>query len=193
MRIVLETRRLVLSELSLADLDFVAAMTGAPWVMRYYPKRLNREEAAAGIRQQLDRYARDGIGAWLAREKSSGRAVGRVGLMRRPVNGVVETEIAWMIHRPYQRCGYASEGAAACRDHALTALALPLVEPGGLMLTCSCSGLMPLDEFQKTVSAAAPPGRRVQILESRGAAPDHPVATDCPETAYLKALWLRVE
>lgn len=127
MRIVLETRRLVLAELSLADLDFYASMTGDPWVMRYYPKRLSREEAAAGIRQQLDRYARDGIGAWLAREKSSGRAVGRVGLMRRPVNGVVETEIAWMIHRPYQRCGYASEGAAACRDHGLTALALPRV------------------------------------------------------------------
>ncbi|MGC1272508.1 MAG: class I SAM-dependent rRNA methyltransferase [Planctomycetaceae bacterium] len=75
----------------------------------------------------------------------------------------------------------------------LNRLAIPLVEPGGLMLTCSCSGLMPLDEFQKTVAAAAPPGRRVQILESRGASPDHPVGTDCPETAYLKSLWLRVE
>ena len=75
----------------------------------------------------------------------------------------------------------------------LNRLALPLVEPGGLMLTCSCSGLMPLDEFQKTISAAAPAGRRVQILETRGAAADHPVGTDCPETAYLKALWLRVE
>ncbi|MDQ3329596.1 MAG: class I SAM-dependent rRNA methyltransferase [Planctomycetota bacterium] len=75
----------------------------------------------------------------------------------------------------------------------LNRLALPLVEPGGLMLTCSCSGLMPLEEFQKTISAASPAGRRVQILETRGAAPDHPVGTDCPETAYLKALWLRVE
>ena len=75
----------------------------------------------------------------------------------------------------------------------LNRLALPLVEPGGLMLTCSCSGLMPLEEFQKTISAAAPAGRRVQILETRGAAADHPVATDCPESAYLKALWLRVE
>lgn len=75
----------------------------------------------------------------------------------------------------------------------LNRLAMPLVEPGGLMMTCSCSGLMPAEEFQKTISAAAPPGRRVQILESRGAAPDHPVGTDCPETAYLKALWLRIE
>ena len=47
--------------------------------------------------------------------------------MRRAVNGVVETEIAWMVHRPYQRCGYASEGAAACRDYGLAELALPRV------------------------------------------------------------------
>jgi 23S rRNA (cytosine1962-C5)-methyltransferase len=75
----------------------------------------------------------------------------------------------------------------------LNRLALSLVAPGGLMLTCSCSGLMPPEEFRKTVSAAVPPGRRVQILDARGAAQDHPVGTDSPETAYLKALWLRVE
>lgn len=127
MRIVLETHRLALSELSMADLDFYASMIGDPHVMRYYPKTYNREEAAAAIRQQMDRYVRDGIGAWLARDKSSGRPVGRIGLMKRPINGLIETEIAWMIHRPYQRCGYASEGAAACRDYALGTLGLPRV------------------------------------------------------------------
>ncbi|MGC1272506.1 MAG: GNAT family N-acetyltransferase [Planctomycetaceae bacterium] len=127
MRIILETRRLVLGEMSLDDLDFIAAMTADPFVMRWYPKRLSREQAAAGVRQQLDRYARDGIGAWLAREKSTGRPIGRIGLQTRPVNGVVETEIAWMIHRPFQRCGYASEGGAACRDFALTTLILARV------------------------------------------------------------------
>jgi len=127
MRIVLETRRLVLSELSLADLDFVASMVADPYVMRYYPKTYNRAETAEAIRQQMGRYVRDGIGAWLAREKSSGRPIGRIGLMRRAVNGVVETEIAWMVHRPYQRCRYASEGAAACRDYALGTLAAPRV------------------------------------------------------------------
>ena len=40
---------------------------------------------------------------------------------------MVETEIAWMIDRPYQRCGYASEGAVACRDYALGTLAAPRV------------------------------------------------------------------
>ena len=156
MRIVLETRRLVLGEMSLDDLDFLAAMTADPFVMRFYPKRLSREEAAAGIRQQLDRYARDGIGAWLAREKSSGRPVGRIGLMRRSVNGVVETEIAWMVHRPYQRCGYASEGGAACRDYALTTLGLPkviaLVRPENLP-SCGVAEKLGMARVDRTVIA----------------------------------------
>jgi 23S rRNA (cytosine1962-C5)-methyltransferase len=71
-------------------------------------------------------------------------------------------------------------------------LALQLVAPGGLLLTCSCSGLLPAEEFLKTVCAATPPGRRLQILHRSGAGPDHPVAGDCPETEYLKALWVRV-
>jgi 23S rRNA (cytosine1962-C5)-methyltransferase len=37
-----------------------------------------------------------------------------------------------------------------------------------------------------------PPGRSLQILAKTGAAPDHPVAADCPETEYLKAVWMRV-
>jgi 23S rRNA (cytosine1962-C5)-methyltransferase len=71
-------------------------------------------------------------------------------------------------------------------------LALQLVAPGGLLLTCSCSGLMPMEELTKTVCAATPPGRRLQILHRSGAGGDHPVAGDCPETEYLKALWVRV-
>ena len=109
------------------DLDFISAMMGDPAVMRLFPKSLTREEAAASISKQLDRYSHDGYGAWLAREKSSGRPVGRIGLMRKPLNGDTETEIAWMVHRPFQRCGYASEGGAACRDFALKELGLPRV------------------------------------------------------------------
>jgi 23S rRNA (cytosine1962-C5)-methyltransferase len=35
-------------------------------------------------------------------------------------------------------------------------------------------------------------GYSVQIIARTGAAPDHPVAADCPETEYLKAVWMRV-
>lgn len=72
-------------------------------------------------------------------------------------------------------------------------LAMQLVAPGGMMLTCSCSGLVDLAEFSKIVCAAPEVGRRVQILGKGGAAADHPVATLCPEGEYLKTVWLRLE
>lgn len=73
------------------------------------------------------------------------------------------------------------------------ALAMQVVRPGGLLLTCSCSGLISRSAFRDAVfRAAARVGRPVQILDETGAAPDHPVMMDCPASAYLKTLWLRI-
>ena len=91
----------------------------------------------------------------------------------------------------------------------LNRLAMRLVEDGGLLLTCSCSGLLGEEAFAELLRSAArqagdelpgetPAGRRrhgpraMQILARTQAAPDHPVAADVPETDYLKAFWLRL-
>lgn len=72
-------------------------------------------------------------------------------------------------------------------------LGFSVLRSGGLMLTCSCSGLLPWDQFQQFVrTAAGAAGRRVQILRKTGAGADHPVAVDFPEGEYLKCLWCRV-
>ncbi len=77
--------------------------------------------------------------------------------------------------------------------HDLNRLALGVLKPGGLLLTCSCSGLLSREEFRELVTTAArKEGRRAALLASTGAGPDHPVLLNCPETEYLKALWLRV-
>ena len=105
------------------------------------------------------------------------------------------------------------EGARKHFD--LNRLAMQLVKPGGLLLSCTCSGLLGEEEFQKLIAAAArqsgPPltpaagqgetqavpvrhgPRRLRILGRTGAAPDHPVAGNCPEGEYLKAFWLTLE
>lgn len=85
----------------------------------------------------------------------------------------------------------ASEGFKKYED--LNKLAISLVKPGGMFLTCSCSGLLPELDFEEAVTRAAHRlQRRLQFLERTGAGPDHPVMSNCPESRYLKALWAKV-
>jgi 23S rRNA (cytosine1962-C5)-methyltransferase len=71
--------------------------------------------------------------------------------------------------------------------------ALKMLSPGGTLVTCSCSHHVAMEEFTGVVcAAAADAGRRVQVLEIRGAAPDHPAILTLPETSYLKCLICRV-
>ncbi len=72
--------------------------------------------------------------------------------------------------------------------------ALKMLRPGGTLVTCSCSHHVSLAEFTGVVAAAAVDARRrIQVLETRGAAPDHPAIVTLPETNYLKCLVCRVE
>jgi 23S rRNA (cytosine1962-C5)-methyltransferase len=72
--------------------------------------------------------------------------------------------------------------------------ALKMMRPGGLLVTCSCSHHVTWADLEASVaSAAADAARRVRLLERRGAAPDHPVVLNLPETEYLKCLLLEVE
>ena len=72
--------------------------------------------------------------------------------------------------------------------------ALKMLRPGGLLVTCSCSHHVSLADLEAAVaSAAADASRRVRLVERRGAAPDHPVILNLPETEYLKCLVLEAE
>ena len=72
--------------------------------------------------------------------------------------------------------------------------ALKMLRPGGVLVTCSCSFHVSEAEFLEMLgSAAADAGRRLRLLEKRGASMDHPVLINMPETAYLKCLICRVE
>jgi 23S rRNA (cytosine1962-C5)-methyltransferase len=75
----------------------------------------------------------------------------------------------------------------------LQALALRLLEPDGVLVTCCCSGLITGDMLSDLLAQLAVEERReVQLLERRGQAADHPVAVTCPESSYLKCLISRV-
>ncbi len=72
-------------------------------------------------------------------------------------------------------------------------LAFKLLNPGGLLVTFSCSGLVNADLFQKVVfEAAVDAGRDAQIMAKLLQAPDHPILLSFPESEYLKGLLCRV-
>lgn len=75
----------------------------------------------------------------------------------------------------------------------MNVLALQLIKPGGLFVTCSCSGLLDAAEFEYIVTSAAHRyHKKLQIIDRTGAGMDHPVMSNCPESRYLKVLWARV-
>ena len=77
--------------------------------------------------------------------------------------------------------------------HRINRVAVDLLEPGGILVTCSCSGSVSRDDFLEMLSAVAQrSGRQIAMLECRGAAPDHPVSASCLEGEYLKCIIARV-
>jgi 23S rRNA (cytosine1962-C5)-methyltransferase len=71
--------------------------------------------------------------------------------------------------------------------------AMQLLNPGGILITASCTHHVDEQRFEEMLdSAAADAKRRVQILEKRGAGRDHPVLLNLRETRYLKCFVLRV-
>jgi 23S rRNA (cytosine1962-C5)-methyltransferase len=72
-------------------------------------------------------------------------------------------------------------------------LAVQAVSPGGLFLTCSCTGLVSEEAFLECLRRAAwQAGRSLQVFHISGAGPDHPFLAHVPEGRYLKAVWCRV-
>jgi 23S rRNA (cytosine1962-C5)-methyltransferase len=73
-------------------------------------------------------------------------------------------------------------------------LAFKILNPGGILFTFSCSGLMDRELFQKIVSdAAVDAGRNAKIIKWLTQAEDHPVSSNFPEGLYLKGLICYVE
>lgn len=70
--------------------------------------------------------------------------------------------------------------------------AMELLEPDGILFTCTCSHHMDRETFLDTLRQAAfQAGREMRLLEIRGQSYDHPVLCSCPETEYLKCAVLQ--
>lgn len=83
--------------------------------------------------------------------------------------------------------GRSGANQALMAYHRLNRVAVSLLEPGGILISCSCTGGVSREDFLFMLSGVAQKsGRDIRILETRGAAPDHPISATCLETEYLK-------
>ena len=92
-------------------------------------------------------------------------------------------------------CKSAAEVKDALKGYLdINLLGLKLVKPGGYLVSSSCSHFVTMAMFEKMLAEAARrSGRRVQCVETRSQAPDHPALLAADETQYLKFFVLRVE
>ncbi|GAA1961397.1 GNAT family N-acetyltransferase [Kitasatospora viridis] len=130
------TERLTFSQIVEGDLDDLAALLADPEVMRYYPRPKTREEARGWLEWNRGLYAERGFGLWTVRLTATGEYLGDCGLTPQLVEGVTEIEVGYHVRADRQGRGYATEAAAACRDHAREVLGvsrlIALIHPDNL-------------------------------------------------------------
>jgi RimJ/RimL family protein N-acetyltransferase len=114
----LETPRLVLRPFEPGDLDPMAEVLGDPVSMRFYPHPFSRDETRAWIERNRARFERERLGLWAVTLREGGEVVGDCGAVAQVVDGAGELELGWHLHPAHQGRGYATEAAAAWRDHA---------------------------------------------------------------------------
>jgi ribosomal-protein-alanine N-acetyltransferase len=120
----LETGRLLQRPFREDDLDELSAILGDAETMRFYPAPFTREQVEAWIRNNLDRYERDGVGLWAIEDRGTGEFLGDCGLVHQLVDGIDEVEVGWHVKRSRWGQGIAPEAGAACRDRAFGELGL---------------------------------------------------------------------
>ncbi len=119
---ILETERLRLRPMNMADADNLLLIFSDPEAMRYYPSTKDRTETEGWIRWNVGSYHKHGFGLWIASWKETDEFAGQCGLVRQEVEGSPETEIGYLFLRRFWRQGLATEAACACRDYGLTVL-----------------------------------------------------------------------
>lgn len=133
---MLTTDRLFLREITYDDLDFISEMLAHPEVMYHYPKTYRREESKSWIQRQINRYSKDGIGLWLIEDRITREPYGQAGLIIQKVENSIETEIGYLLHRPYWGRGYATEVGLKAREYAFQNLekdhVISLIRPQNL-------------------------------------------------------------
>ena len=115
----IETPRLVIRPFTLDDLEQLAAIFAHPEVMRFIGDGpISEQEAVEWLERWMSVVERTGFGHLAVTLRGSGAVIGRCGPVMRELPIGREIEVSYLLAREHWGCGYATEAAAAVRDHA---------------------------------------------------------------------------
>jgi len=108
-----QSARLLLRELEPGDADAIFDLLGDPEAMRYFPSVGTREDAAAWIERQRQRYRIFNYGLWAVVLRESGEVLGDCGPTWHEVQDELQLEVGYHFRRRYWGHGFATEAARA--------------------------------------------------------------------------------
>ena len=115
---IIETKRLLLRELTHDDYDGLYAVLADSDIMQHYPYIFDEARVRRWIIRNIERYEQDGFGLWAVVLKETGEMIGDCGITMQNIHEQWLPEICFHIRGDQQRKGYASEAAAACIRYA---------------------------------------------------------------------------
>lgn len=121
-RVILETERLYLREMTRADYAPLCEMLQDAECMYAYEHAFSDAEAHEWLERQLGRYRSYGFGLWAVILKESEQMIGQCGITMQDCGGVEKPEIGYIFNRSFWHNGYAIEAASACRTYAFETL-----------------------------------------------------------------------
>lgn len=119
---VLETKRLLLRQMTQDDLPALCRILQDEEVMYAYEHAFSDAEAADWLNRQLQRYKDDGFGLWAVILKESGELIGQCGLTMQDIPEGRVVEIGYLFRKDCWHKGYATEAAIGCKEYAFDIL-----------------------------------------------------------------------
>ena len=121
-RVILESDRLQLREMTLSDIGALSSMLQDEKVMYAYNGAFNDEETLAWMQKQMQRYEEYGFGLWGVFIKNTDEMIGQCGITMQEYKAKQVPEIGYLLAHEHWHKGYAVEAATACREYGFNAL-----------------------------------------------------------------------
>jgi RimJ/RimL family protein N-acetyltransferase len=121
-KIVIETERLILREMTFEDLSALREIVQDEQTMFAWNGAWNEDETVEGLEKQISGYRENGFGRWAVDLKETGRTIGICGLMWWDTDKDHVLELGYLFNRGFWHNGYAAEAAIACKSYAFDIL-----------------------------------------------------------------------